>query len=40
MIGIELGGDEKIETLIARIKERGFLGEYLNNKPHLFQMMI
>ena len=39
-IGIELGGDEKIDALIVRMKEREFLGEYLNDKPHLFQMLI
>ena len=40
VIGIELGGDEKINLLIERMIERKFHGEYLNDKPDLFQMLI
>lgn len=40
VIGIELGGDEKIEVIKSRMVARNFYGEYLNDKPDLFQMLV
>jgi len=40
VIGIELGGEESIDAIKFRMKERKFDGEYLNNKPDLFQILV
>lgn len=40
VIGIELGKGNDLERLKERMVERNFYGEYLNNKPDLFQMLI
>ena len=40
VIGIELGGEETIDELIFRMKERKFFGEYLNNNADLFQILV
>jgi len=40
VIGIELGGGNDLEGLKERMVERNFYGEYLNDKPDLFQMLI
>ncbi len=40
VVGIELKNKEDFEPLIQRMKDRYFLGEYLNEKPHLFQYLI
>ena len=31
---------ENFEPLVTRMKEKGFLGVYLNEKPDLFQYLI
>jgi len=40
VIGIEMNGEKDIDALIARMKQRNFFGEYLNNKPDLFQVLV
>jgi threonine dehydratase len=40
VIGIELGGEETVDELISRMIERKFFGEYLNDNPDLFQMLV
>jgi len=39
-VGIELKSKEDFEPLIERMKQKGFLGEYLNDNPELFQFLI
>jgi threonine dehydratase len=40
VVGIELTAKEDFKPLVTRMKEKGFLGEYLNEKPELFQFLI
>lgn len=40
VIGIELRQKEDFEGLIARMKERGIVYEYLNKNPDLFQFLL
>jgi len=40
LVGIELKSKEDFEPLLGRMKQRNFLGEYLNKKPDLFSYMI
>jgi threonine dehydratase len=40
VVGIELKNRADFEPLIARMKERNFYGEYLNDKPVLFEFLI
>ncbi len=40
VVGIELKSSEDLEPLIARMKARHFFGDYLNDKPDLFQYLI
>ncbi len=40
VVGIELNSKEDFEPLVSRMKQKGFLGEYLNEKPELFQFLI
>lgn len=40
VVGIELDSKDDFEPLLARMKEKGFLGEYLNEKPELFQFLV
>jgi threonine dehydratase len=40
VIGIELGGDESVDVIKARMVERNFYGQYLNDSPDLFQMLV
>jgi len=40
VVGIELDRKEDFEPLVKRMKQKGFLGEYLNEKPELFQFLI
>jgi threonine dehydratase len=40
VVGIELKSKENFEPLVARMKQKGFLGEYLNDNPELFQFLI
>ncbi len=40
LIGVELQNKEDFEGLRERMKENGFIAEYLNKKPDLFQYLI
>lgn len=40
VVGIELENKEDFQPLINRMKEKGFLGEYLNDNPELFRFLI
>lgn len=40
VVGIELKDQADLEPLIARMKEHNFYGDYLNNKPDLFQFLV
>ncbi|MGY8914317.1 MAG: threonine ammonia-lyase [Flavobacteriales bacterium] len=40
IVGIELKSPEDLEPLMSRMKEKNFFGEYLNDKPDLFQYLI
>ena len=40
IVGIELKNSTDLEPLIQRMKARNFFGDYLNDKPDLFQYLI
>ncbi len=40
VVGIELKAAEDLEPLIQRMKTNNFFGDYLNNKPDLFQYLV
>jgi len=40
VVGLELKSSTDLEPLIMRMKDKNFYGDYLNNKPHLFQYLI
>ncbi len=40
VVGLELKTSEDLAPLIQRMKERSFFGDYLNNKPDLFQFLV
>ncbi|MEQ8471337.1 MAG: threonine ammonia-lyase IlvA [Marinoscillum sp.] len=40
VVGIELKSKEDFQPLITRMRERNFLGEYLNEKPDLFGYIV
>lgn len=40
VVGIELKSKEDFEPLVTRMEQKGFLGEYLNNNPQLFQFLV
>ncbi|MCH9661889.1 MAG: threonine ammonia-lyase IlvA [Bacteroidetes bacterium] len=40
VVGLELKSPEDLEPLVARMKNRSFFGDYLNNKPELFQFLV
>ncbi|WP_298475825.1 threonine ammonia-lyase IlvA [uncultured Maribacter sp.] len=40
VVGIELKSPKDLEPLILRMKQNNFFGEYLNNKPDLFQYLV
>ena len=40
VVGIELGNSSELNSLIERMKAFKFYGEYLNNKPDLFQFLV
>lgn len=40
VVGIELEKKEDLEPLIHRMKKRSFYGEYLNDKPNLFEFLV
>ena len=40
VVGIELKNKEDLAPLIQRMKTRNFFGDYLNDKPDLFQFLV
>ncbi|RSC93691.1 threonine ammonia-lyase IlvA [Tenacibaculum singaporense] len=40
VVGIELEKKEDLQPLIHRMKQRNFFGEYLNDKPNLFEFLV
>jgi len=40
VVGIELKSPEDLKPLIHRMKENNFFGDYLNDKPDLFQYLV
>ena len=40
VVGIELKSQNDLEPLIAKMKEDNFYGDYLNEKPELFQFLV
>lgn len=40
VVGIELEKEEDFKPLLQRMKQRNFYGEYLNNKPNLFEFLV
>ena len=40
VVGIELKNKADFSPLLKRMKEKGFLGEYLNENPELFQFLV
>lgn len=40
VVGIELTNRDDFAPLVKRMKESGFMGEYLNENPQLFQFLI
>ncbi|SEC80288.1 L-threonine ammonia-lyase [Tenacibaculum sp. MAR_2009_124] len=40
VVGVEIERVEDLQPLINRMKERNFYGEYLNNKPNLFEFLV
>ena len=40
VVGLELKSSEDLAPLINRMKEKSFFGDYLNDKPDLFQFLV
>ena len=40
VVGIELQNPDDFNPLVKRMKSKGFYGDYINNKPDLFQFLI
>ena len=40
VVGIELKNQADFEPLVARMKQHNFFGDYLNDKPNLFQFLV
>tara|TARA_R110002020_G_scaffold21009_7_gene71435 strand:- start:21465 stop:22718 length:1254 start_codon:yes stop_codon:yes gene_type:complete len=40
IVGVELKSPDDLAPLMARMKEKNFFGDYLNDKPDLFQYLI
>lgn len=40
VVGIELRSPEDLQPLVQRMKENNFFGDYLNDKPDLFQYLV
>ena len=40
VVGVELKNTKDFEPLLSRMKTHNFFGEYLNNKPDLFQFLV
>ena len=40
VVGVELENSSTLNALQTRMKDKGFFGEYLNDKPDLFQFLV
>lgn len=40
VVGLELKSQDDFEPLVKRMKDHNFYGDYLNNKPDLFQFLV
>ncbi|RZW41021.1 MAG: threonine dehydratase, partial [Flavobacteriaceae bacterium] len=40
VVGVELKSHKDLDPLIAKMKAHNFYGDYLNNKPDLFQFLV
>jgi threonine dehydratase len=40
VVGIEIKNPDDFDSLVKRMKSKGFYGDYINNKPDLFQFLI
>ncbi|MDG2052357.1 MAG: threonine ammonia-lyase IlvA [Flavobacteriaceae bacterium] len=40
IVGVETKHPKDLQPLIARMKDHGFYGDYLNDKPELFQFLV
>jgi len=40
VVGLELKSSEDLQPLISRMKRHNFFGDYLNDKPDLFQFLV
>ena len=40
VVGIQLKDQEDLKPLITKLKARNFFGDYINDKPDLFQLMV
>jgi threonine dehydratase len=40
VVGIQLTSKSDFQPLLQRMKQKGFLGAYLNDRPELFQFLI
>jgi threonine dehydratase len=40
IVGIQLKEQEDLKPLITKLKARNFFGDYINDKPDLFQLMV
>ncbi|TXE06228.1 threonine ammonia-lyase IlvA [Seonamhaeicola algicola] len=40
VVGVQLKSSKDLEPLIAKMKAHNFYGDYLNNKPDLFQFLV
>ena len=40
VVGLELKSADDLEPLITKMKLRNFYGDYLNDKPDLFQFLV
>lgn len=40
VVGIQLKQESDLQPLISKLKKHNFFGDYLNNKPELFQFLI
>jgi len=40
VVGLQLKSADDLQPLVQRMKEKNFYGEYLNDKPNLFQFLV
>ena len=40
VVGLQLKSSNDLAPLISKMKEKNFFGDYLNNKPDLFQFLV